>query len=747
MSGNVSLSGMVSGLDTDAIVEQLVKAYSTKKTTLEKAKTKLEWKQEAWKDTNSKIYGFYSGKLSAMRFSSAFNVKKSTSDNKKATVTSSSAAVSGTQKLKIKQLATSGYLTGGVVKKADAADTSKVTASSTLAELGIKDGSSISVSVGDKTTDISVDSTTTVGQLVSKLKDAGVNASFDENNQRFFVSSKDSGAKGEFSLTGNNTNGIGALNALGLNVSTAADVSKYRAQAALTDDDITNLVDTAYAKQKKALYDINDADAMTKVKEKLQEQLDAAKKKNEEVVKANKAIDDRLSALNEVRGLSADDKQKTYEDATARITEISEKAENMSEDEKAELEVLQQKVNVYKDALNDTFDADKYEKDLEDQKTKNNEVKTKNDEVIATNEAALADDAGFTNYINGENDKINQSNAELKTNLQNFYETQRSNAKEYVAAYDLVNSEGVDKTSEDYKQALSIVGTGNTDGTGAVRITGQDAIIELNGATFTSSTSNFQINGLTISANAVTDQDEEISITTDTDVDGIYNMVKDFFKDYNELLVGLDKSYNAASAKDYEPLSDDEKEQMTDKEIEKWETKIKDSLLRRDATLDAVMNAITTNMMKTYEIDGKTYSLSSFGIKTKGYLNASENDKYTYHIDGDKDDSTTSGNVDKLRAAITSDPEGVAKFFNQLAQGVYTELSNKMRATSLSSAYTVYNDKKMKTEEKEYKSKISEWEDRIEKYEEKYRKQFTAMEKALAQLNSNTSSLAGLLGG
>ena len=746
MSGNVSLSGMVSGLDTDAIVEQLVKAYSTKKTTLEKAKTKLEWKQEAWKDTNSKIYGFYSGKLSSMRFSSAFNVKKSTSSSTKATVTSSSAAVTGTQKLKIKQLATSGYLTGGVVKKADAADTSKITGSSTLAELGIKDGSSISVSVGDKTTDISVDSTTTVNQLVTKLKDAGVNASFDENNQRFFVSSKDSGSKGEFSLIGNNTNGIGALNALGLNVSTAADVSKYRAQADLTDADITNLVDTAYTKQKKALYDIDDADAMDKVKEKLQEQLDAAKKSNEEVEAANKNIDNRLAALAEVRDMSSEDRQKLYEKTTSRITEISEKAENMSEDEKAELEVLQQKVNVYKDALNDTFDADKYEKDLEDQKTKNNEVKTKNDEVIATNEAALADDAGFTNYINGENDKINQSNAELKTNLQNFYETQRSNAQEYVAAYDLVNSEGVDKTSEDYKQALSIVGTGNTDGTGAVRITGQDAIIELNGATFTSSTSNFQINGLTISANAVTEPDEEISITTDTDVDGIYNMVKDFFKDYNELLVGLDKSYNAASAKDYEPLSDDEKEQMTDKEIEKWETKIKDSLLRRDSTLDAVMNSITNATMRTYTIDGKTYSLSSFGIKTKGYLNASENDKYTYHIDGDKDDTTSSGNEDKLRAAITADPEGVASFFNQLAQGVYNELSNKMRSTSLSSAYTVYNDKKMQAEEKEYKSKISDWEDRIEKYEEKYRKQFTAMEKALAQLNSNTSSLSGLLG-
>ena len=369
---------------------------------------------------------------------------------------------------------------------------------------------------------------------------------------------------------------------------------------------------------------------------------------------------------------------------------------------------------------------------------------TENESEITKYETALADDTGFKNYINAENDKINKSNEELKESLQDFYETQRSNAKAFSDAYDLVNTEGVDKTSDAYKQALALVGTGNTDGTGAVRITGQDAVIELNGATFTSSTSSFQINGLNISVNALTEEDEEITLSTDTDVDGIYNMVKDFFKEYNELMTTLDKSYNAASSKGYEPLTDEEKEQMTDTEIEKWETKIKDSLLRRDSTLDGVMNSITSAMLKTYNINGKNYSLSSFGIKTKGYLNSSENDRYTYHIDGDKDDSTSSGNADKLRAAITADPEGISEFLNKLAQGVYDELSKKMKSTSLSSAYTVYNDKKMQNDQRDYKSKISEWEKRIEKYEEKYRKQFTAMETALSKLNSTTSSLTGL---
>lgn len=115
MAGKIALSGLQSNLDTDSIITALVSAYSTKKDKYVKAQTKLEWKQEAWKDLNKKIYSFYSSKLSSMRFSSAFSVKKSTSSSSKATVTASSTAVSGTQKLKIDKLATSGYLTGGII--------------------------------------------------------------------------------------------------------------------------------------------------------------------------------------------------------------------------------------------------------------------------------------------------------------------------------------------------------------------------------------------------------------------------------------------------------------------------------------------------------------------------------------------------------------------------------------------------------------------------------------------------------
>ena len=744
MGSNVSISGLVSNLDTDSIVSALVSAYSTKKDKYVKAQTKLEWKQDAWKELNTKIYSFYSGTLSSLRFSNAFSKKASSVDSTKATVKASSDAVSGTQKLKIKQLAKSGYLTGAVVKSSDGSNT-KLTGSSKLSELGIEDGSSISVKVGNTEKTITLNGSDSVNTAVARLKEAGLNASFDETNQRFFVSSKTSGSEGEFSIIGANSSGLKALSGMGLNSVTSADVESYRYWAALTDDDISNFTDTDYTKQKTALYDFTDEVSMNKLKDTLRFTLEKANESNETLGKANKLIDYKLDAINEVSGLSLEDRSALISKAAERMTEISSKKE-LTDEDKAELEELQAKHEIYVASANATFNVEAEKKKYEDEKTENQKIIDANAATIDTANKALADNDGFTAYVNGLNDDITKKNAELKETILDNYNTKRSNAKEFVKAYDIVNDANADKTSDEYKNALQLIGDNSGSGTGAVRIQGQDAIVELNGATFTSASNNFQINGLTITAKQLTDADEEISITTDTDTQGIYDMIKGFFTEYNTLIKEMDSLYNADSAKGYEPLTDDEKEAMTDKEIEKWEEKIKKALLRRDDTLQSVSDSIKNAFQKSYEINGKKYSLSSFGIKTGGYFTSGDNEKSIFHIDGDSKDSTSSGNTDKLMAAIASDPDTVCEFFNKLADGVYAELSNKMKGTTLSSAYTVYNDKSMKNEYNEYTKTIKSWEEKIESYEEKYRKQFTAMEKALATLNSNSSSLTGLLG-
>lgn len=281
---------------------------------------------------------------------------------------------------------------------------------------------------------------------------------------------------------------------------------------------------------------------------------------------------------------------------------------------------------------------------------------------------------------------------------------------------------------------------------GAVFIQGTDAEIELNGATFKSATNTFSVNNLTINVTGVTAKDEELSITTSNDVQGLYDKIKDFLTDYNSVINEMTKLYNAESAGGYEPLTDDEKAAMNDTEIEKWETKIKDSLLRRDSSLNTILSTMTSSMMKTYEINGEKLSLGTFGISTLGFLNAEKNEQYAYHIYGDAEDSSVNDKPDKLMAALNEDPDRVVNFLKELTSGLYKNMDNKMKGTALNSRYSVYNDKEMASEYSSYTKTIKKWEEKIADMEDKYFKQFTAMEKQLAQLQNNSSSVTGLLG-
>jgi flagellar hook-associated protein 2 len=158
------------------------------------------------------------------------------------------------------------------------------------------------------------------------------------------------------------------------------------------------------------------------------------------------------------------------------------------------------------------------------------------------------------------------------------------------------------------------------------------------------------------------------------------------------------------------------------------------------------MQTMANSMSSVYEVNGKKYSLASFGIKTKGILNSEANRQYAYHIDGDADDKDVASNADKLMAAINDDPESVTSFMKQLVDGLYKNLDKKMKSTSLRSAYTVYNDKEMKTEYNSYTSQIKKWEDKLAAMEERYYKQFAKMESTLTKLQGSTSGLTGMMG-
>lgn len=700
----IRLSGMVSGMDTESLVSALVSSYKLKKDNLVKAQTKLSWKQEKWKTMNTSIYGFYSGKLSSARFSTSYNLKTSTvSNDKYAKVSASSSAVSGTQRLKVNHLAATGYLTGG---KITATDKSKVTGSTKLSDIiGTKDGSiSVKTSSGIKSIDITEDMN--VSQFTAKLKEAGLNANFDDNNGRFFISAKESGKDNDFSLTANDANGLNALKALGIYTVNDTDKAEYIRLAALKEgtDAYNTELESMYTKATAKDTAKSYADKYNAAKEKLDalaadDTWDHSYTLDEYVAKLKTETPDLLNAYDKYKKEKVDSEGNTVKDSDGKVVYEYDTEAMEKDGVKEEYEAAVKKKASNESLIKVYDDNSKVIRDTKDYVT------------IGDDGKAVAD----------------ASNANV------LQEVSDTNADRQAKAKALLDS----------KIAMASNVTGSASSSGAVRITGQDSEIELNGATFTNNSNNYSINGLTIEAMEVTGNDE-VTITTNTDVDGIYDMIKGFLKDYNDLVKSVDVAYNAASSKGYEPLTSDEKDAMSDDEVKKWEEKIKDSLLRKDSTLGSVLDTMKNDMAKSFKVGDKSYSLSSFGIATLGYFNSPENETGVYHIDGDKDDSKTSANTDKLREMISNDPDTVISFFSQLSTQLYTDLGKKMAASSTSSAYTIYNDKQMNTQYSEYNTKISAAEDKVTTWEDYYYSKFSAMESALAKMNAQSSSLTGL---
>ena len=657
------LSGLVSGMDTDAMIEELVSAYSTKKDKVFKQRKTLEYKQEAWKDLNSKIYGFYTGSLSNMQLTSHYSLKNTTSSNeKKATVSASTSAVNGTQELKIKQLAKTAYLTGAKIETSSGGD---VKESTKLSELGIKD-SKLKITVGGEEKTLNLKASMSIKELKAELGDMGLTTSFDEHNGRFFISAKTGGVEADFSIVGDGEEGADALKKLGLSVVSDSVIDDYRKYVA--NNNATTIEANAkkdYVADLLKQYKVGIPD---KIKE-LQEKLDTDTTLTEE---EKTAITEKITLLN---------------------TQSQEIGESLKSNDLADMERYATVLGLAVDYADTNADYQKYVKTYEDK-------------------LAYAKDMVDYADLYEKSKKADGLTAAEKTQLD-----------ELKAKYgELYNS-------------------------GAVKIDGQDAIIELNGAEFISNSNSFQINGLTINAKALTDEDEIITITTDTDVDAIYDKIKSFFKEYNELMTEMSTKYNAPSAGDYEPLTEAEEEELSETQLEKWEGILKTASLRRDGTLSTVMSSMKSVMIKSYQIDGKTYSLSSFGIKTAGYFTAEDNEKANYHIDGDPDDESSKANADKLKAALVADPENTIEFFSNIMKDLYKTLSDKLsKSTSTSSAFKIYNDKTMQSQYDSYTKKLSTWEDKIEDYRDKYVKKFSAMETAMAKLQSQTASLSSFFG-
>ncbi len=756
----VRITGLNSGLDTDSIVKELVKSYSGQKDNIKKQQTKLEWKQEAWKELNTKVYNFYSSQLSNMRLASAYQGKSAkSSDETKATVKASSSTPIGAQKLEISQIAQAGYLTGSkVTTKTGVA----ATAQTGLDALGLKGSTTLSVKVGDKTTKVDVSASDTIQSVVEKFRNAGLNASFDKDSQRFFISSKESGAAGDFSITAENYASISGAEVKIPDSEDYATRSTTAAQLGITSAvdlkvKVNGKEETVHIEPTDEIFKIEGKFEATGLKASFKDGLhkfvltnDTGEDVDFELVDGDETQEKAFKAL----GLKGEGAAKHTSYGNDALDALGLMVRDESEYKETHVKGIQGS------AISASNDTSLSELGIVGEKVLKIKVngETKEIKLNADNPDGSTDDkifmligkleeAGVKARFDQDTKKIVL--AQYTQDDPDFELVVDAGTRDTLSKLGLLGPEdgGIAKTFTDPDnetlESLGLPAVPEKKGS-AVKVDGQDAIIKLNGAEFTSKDGNFSINGLNITA--IEKTDSPITINTTVDSQGIYDSIKSFFKEYNELIKEMDTLFNADSSKGYEPLTDEEKDELSDTEVEKWEKKIKDSLLRRDQTLNSVADVLKNAMAKTYTINGKSYSLSSFGIKTQAYLSAGKNEKYLYHIDGDSDDSLTKTNEDKLMSAINSDPDGVAEFFSQLVKGAYSALDSKMRSTSMSSAYVVYNDKQITKDLQEYKTKLDKWEDKVKYYEDFYFKKFSGMEKALATLQSSQNSLSMLLG-
>ncbi len=707
------MSGLMSGMDTESIIQELVSAKQTKVDDAKKAQTKLQWKQDAWKDLNTKLKNLQSKYLNNMRFVSSYSKRTTKVSNSSAvSVITGENAVNGVQSLQINQLAKTGYLTGAQIKSTDGKE---LTAASKLGDLGVTGESTFNITAGTKSVDITVNQDTTISDVLNKLKESGVNASFDAKNQRFFVSASASGADHDFSITASDAKGDAALSALGLKVGLSGDkadkatLARYQEYAGfyVSGDNAATLA---------------NIDKDGRITKDLDSRVNSYLEQYKSLLTTKSDAQKKIDEINEKYKASSLDTVENYatrlEAKQKAKTELEDKIKNMEDgaDKDAarkELDALNEEMKTLSEQKTDAQSLASAKKSIEEADTKIADVQ----KYINVTESTDAD--GKTTYTAEAADT-------LKDQVNNSYLEKAKYASDVITS----------------------INNGTYQATGATKVSGQDAKITLNGAEFTGNTNVFEINGLTFTALSETKDGEEVTVTTEDDVDGIYDMVKNFLKEYNSIINEMDKLYNAESAKGYEPLTDDEKDAMSDSEVEKYETKIKDALLRRDSNLSTISSALKSIMSGGVDVNGKTMYLSDLGIETLGYFEAPDNEKNAYHIAGDPDDANTSGNSDVLKSMISNDPGTVISFFSSLSKSLYSKMSDLSKSVDGYRSYgSFYDDKKMTSDYNDYKTKISDLEEKLNDYEDKWYSKFSKMETALAKLQSNSSAVTSLLGG
>ena len=281
---------------------------------------------------------------------------------------------------------------------------------------------------------------------------------------------------------------------------------------------------------------------------------------------------------------------------------------------------------------------------------------------------------------------------------------------------------------------------------GATDVSGSNGKITVDGVEYTTKDNSISVGGITYNALEKTSSPATVTVTQDTDA--IVDKVKKFVEDYNKLLSGLYEKYDEKPNKDYKPLTQAQKDQMKDEQIDKWEEKAKAGLLYHDQTLGKIIDELRSAISTPVEsIDGKFNSAYSIGISTtglKGQLvldetklkNAlAENSDAVYNVFAKLDESKTDSS-----GKTVNNPDG-----NGIAQRIGDILvsSAKTIRSRAGSSADITEDSDLNNLLRELQTKMSNFKKLMSSFEDKLYKKYDAMEVTLAKLGAQLNFVMG----
>ncbi|MFS1514792.1 flagellar filament capping protein FliD [Chengkuizengella sp. SCS-71B] len=274
-------------------------------------------------------------------------------------------------------------------------------------------------------------------------------------------------------------------------------------------------------------------------------------------------------------------------------------------------------------------------------------------------------------------------------------------------------------------------------------LAGTNAVVKINGLETHQSSNKFDVNGVEITLQNV---GSPTTIEVSSDVDAMVDSIKQFIEDYNEILTSLNEEVREEQYRDYAPLTEDEKDELTETEIELWEDKARSGLLKNDDYITGAIDSMRSVASIGVDTGSDIYkTLSSIGITTGSY-----DENGILHLD-----------EDKLREAIEAEPDSVVNMFTAspssddsmsgagVAEIIYESLGNTLSQITevAGSSTTSFDESILGKEMRELDKEIEEWEDRLILIEDRYYDQFTAMEMAMQTYNSQLEYILGAFGG